>query len=68
METLSLLTYPIIFSEHMLQPNYDDVRADFNAYKLWVQGGLQIDFSEHYAFVTGQGTWRSVSGLMASPG
>ena len=59
METLSLLTYPIIFSEHMPQPNYDDVLlADFNAYKLWVRGGLQIDFSEHYAFITGQGTWR----------
>ena len=21
-------------------------------------GGFQIDFSEHYAFITGQGTWR----------
>ena len=39
METLSLLTYPIIF-EHMPQPNYDDVLlADFNAYKLWVGAG-----------------------------
>ena len=36
---VGLLTYPIILSEHMPQPNYDDVLlAGFNAYKLWGAG------------------------------
>ena len=56
METYDLLTYPIIFSEHMPQPNYDDVLlADFNAYRLQqVRGRLQI-ILRHYAFVTRRG-------------
>ena len=65
---LSLYGYPIIFSEHMPQANYDDViLADFSAYKLWVRGGLEIDFSPHYAFINGQGTWRFGERLDGKP-
>ena len=65
---LSLYGYPIVFSEHMPQANYDDVLlADFSAYKLWVRGGLEIDFSPHYAFINGQGTWRFGERLDGKP-
>jgi HK97 family phage major capsid protein len=32
--------------------------ADFSYYLVGARAGIQIDFSEHYKFITNQGTWR----------
>lgn len=66
--TLNLLGYPIAYSEHMDQANYDDVLlADWNAYKFWVKGGLEIAYSEHFAFTSELGTWRFSERLDGQP-
>lgn len=57
---LTLLGYPVIFSEHSPQANNagDAILADLSAYLLFEKGGLEVAYSEHAAFTTGQGTWR----------
>lgn len=55
----TLLGFPMIFSEHMPQDDYDGViLADLGAYLWFQKGGLQIDFSEHAAFTSDRSVFR----------
>ena len=64
----TLLGWPMYTSEHMPAPNTDDVLlADMGAYLIFDREGLQIDFSEHAAFTSDQGTWRFVKRLDGQP-
>lgn len=55
-----LMGYPILTSEHAPNPNTAGAFGlyDLGAYLVFERGSLVIDFSEHYAFNTGRGTWR----------
>lgn len=60
---------PIIVSEHLPQANNsgDVILADLSAYLLWQRSGINIDFSEHYAFLNDQGTWRFTQRIDGKP-
>ena len=53
---------PIMFSEKLpwLGTQGDILLADFSYYYIYDRQGLQIDVSEHYAFVNDLTTWRFV--------
>ena len=64
----TLLGYPLRFSEHMPQDDYDDVLlGDFAAYLIFDNQGLEISYSEHYRFGNDQGTWRFTKRLDGQP-
>lgn len=63
-----LLGYPVLFSEHMPNPNTDDViLADLSAYCIWDRGGTAIAFSEHAFFTTDEAAWRFTKRLDGKP-
>ena len=64
----SLLGYPLRMSEHMPNPNTDDViLGDFAAYLIFDNQGLVIGYSEHYRFGNDEGTWRFTKRLDGQP-
>ena len=64
----SLLGYPMVFNEHMPNANTDDaLLADFAAYLIFDNQGLQIAYSEHSAFTSDQGTWKFTKRLDGQP-
>ena len=64
----SLLGYPMRFSEHMPAPNTDDaLLADFSAYLIFDNQGLEIAYSEHARFTNDQGTWKFTKRLDGQP-
>ena len=64
----NLLGYPLRFSEHMPQDDYDDViLGDFAAYVIFDNEGLSIEYSPHYRFVNNQGTWKFNKRLDGQP-
>lgn len=58
-----------LLSEHLPQANNSGcvVLADFGSYCLFEQGGLEIAYSEHYAFVNRKVTWRFNQRLDGQP-
>ena len=64
----SLLGYPMRFSEHMPQDDYDDVLlGDFAAYLILDRSGLEVEYSPHYRFINNQGTWKFNKRLDGQP-
>lgn len=64
----SLLGYPMVFNEHMPNANTDDaLLADFAAYLVFDNQGLQIAYSEHASFTSDQGTWKFTKRLDGQP-
>jgi len=63
-----LLGYPIVFSEHMPAANTDDaILADLSAYLIFDRQGMQIAYSDDYAFITDEATWRFTKRLDGQP-
>lgn len=58
--SMSLMGYPIVFSEHMAQTNNpkDIALIDFSMYYLFTRGAAYIDFSRDADFLNGNDTWR----------
>lgn len=65
---MSLLGFPILFSEHMPAANTDDAMlVDLAAYLVLDRAGMAIAYSEHAAFTTDQATWRFTKRLDGQP-
>lgn len=56
----TLLGYPTYASEHQAQADASGcvLLADWSAYMVFDRGGLEISFSEHALFTSGQVAWR----------
>jgi HK97 family phage major capsid protein len=64
----SLLGYPLRMSEHMPNPNTDDVMlCDMAAYLIFDNQGLEISYSEHARFTNDQATWKFTKRLDGQP-
>ena len=65
---MSLLSFPVRFSEHMPVDDTDDViLGDFAAYLIFDNQGLEIAYSEHARFTTDEGAWRFTKRLDGQP-
>ncbi len=64
-----LLGKPVHFSEHLPQDDNsgDVILIDPKAYLLFERQGMQIAFSEHFAFSSDQGTWRFTQRMDGQP-
>lgn len=66
---MSLLGYPVRFSEHLPQANNAGHVGlyDLSAYTLFRKGGMSIAYSEHAAFTSGKVAWRFEERLDGKP-
>lgn len=66
---MSLLGYPILFSEHIPQSDQSGmpILLDPSAYVIFDRSNTSVAFSEHAGFTSDQGTWRVTKRLDGQP-